>query len=295
MGGEFPPTLQLLGTRSRRRGGDGDRASRSTGNRRAAFFLAPDAHLRVLQGDDMMNEPERDAPAETRVRAHPPAVNVPAVVLLLGAAFLAVHGFAHWLDDAGRLDLLERFSFVPAFYGADAERLLYPEARFWAPVSYGFLHGDWMHVGVNCIWLLAFGTPVAKRFGAARFLLFTFLGFAAGAAAHYVARPDELAPLVGASGAVSAYFGAAARFALLPGRMGSDAALRLPAATLAQTLTTRATVIFIVVWLGLNWVVGSGVLPLGPEGVQIAWEAHVGGFVLGLFGFALFDPARRAV
>lgn len=245
----------------------------------------------------MMNEPQPDAPVETKVRArtHPPAVNVPAVVLALGGAFLVIHGFAHWLDDAGRLALLERFSFVPAFYGVEAERLLHPEARFWTPVTYGFLHGDWMHVAVNCVWLLAFGTPVAKRFGTARFVVFTLAGFAAGAAAHYAARPDELAPLVGASGAVSAYFGAAARFALLPGRIGSDAALRLPAATLAQTFTTRSTLIFIAVWLVINWVVGSGVVPLGVEGPQIAWEAHVGGFVLGLFGFALFDPVRRAI
>ena len=236
-----------------------------------------------------------DLPPDEPVRAKPPpALNVPGVVLGLAAVFLAVHAYgAEWLDDAGRLLLLERFAFVPAFYGVEGERLLFPEARFWAPVTYGFLHGDWTHVGVNCVWLVAFGSPVAKRFGGGRFLAFTLLGFLAGSATHYALHSGELAPLVGASGAVSAYFGAATRFALAPGRMGSDAALRLPALTLKQTLTNGSTVVFIAIWLLINWVAGSGIVPLGQGEAQVAWEAHVGGFLFGLLAFAPFDPRDR--
>ena len=227
----------------------------------------------------------------------PPALNVPGVVLAFGAAFLLVHLYvSQWLDAAALPDFLARFAFVPAFYGVDPERLPHAAARFWSPVTYGFLHGDWVHLAVNSVWLLAFGSPVARRFGAPRFVVFTLAGFAAGAGAHYAVHADELVPLVGASGAVSAYFGAAARFALGPGGLASNRALTRPALTLAQTLSTRSTLIFIVVWLAINWVAGSGVVPLGPEGEGgIAWEAHVGGFALGLLGFRLFDPRRQPV
>lgn len=233
--------------------------------------------------------PETAAPPATR---REPVFNVPSIVLALLGALVAVHAVVYeLLDFDAQLDALTRFAFVPAFYHVDAARLLEPLALFWSPVTHGFLHGSWTHLGVNAVWLVAFGTPVAKRFGTARFALFTLLGFAAGAAAHYVAYPYDQSPLVGASGGVSAFFGAATRFALLPGRMGSDRALRLPALTLRETLTTRSTMVFIVVWLAINWVAGSGIVPLDGE-AQIAWEAHVGGFLFGLLLFPLFDRPR---
>ena len=236
---------------------------------------------------------QEHAPEESRIQRPPPAINVPGIVLALGAAFLLVHAYAaEWLDPVERVSLLERFAFVPGFYGVDPARLPEAAARYWSPFTHGFLHGDWTHVAVNCVWLVAFGSPVAKRFGPARFAVFTLAGFGAGAAAHYALHAGELVPLVGASGAVSAYFGAAARFALIPGRMGSDAALLLPARSLAQTLLTRGTLLFILVWLGINWLTGSGLLPIAG-GANIAWEAHVGGFLLGLAGFGAFDPLRR--
>ena len=239
-------------------------------------------------------QPEREPSQPPHRPAHPPALNVPTIVLLFGAAFVLVHLYATYaLDPRGQIDLLERFAFVPGFMDAAADLLRYPNARWWSPLTYGFLHGDWTHLLVNSVWLLAFGTPVAKRFGAGRFVVFTLLAFVAGAAAHYVMHRGELVPVVGASGAVSAYFGAAARFALLPGRLGSDAALMRPALSLVQTLTTRSTLIFIVIWLAINWVAGSGVVPIGQGEAQIAWEAHVGGFLLGLLAFRFFDPLPR--
>ena len=45
-------------------------------------------------------------------------------------------------------------------------------AKIWTLATYALLHGSWSHVIVNCIWLLAFGPPTARRFGASRFLLF---------------------------------------------------------------------------------------------------------------------------
>ena len=45
-------------------------------------------------------------------------------------------------------------------------------AQIWTFVTYALIHGDWTHLGLNGVWLLAFGTPIARRFGTARFLRF---------------------------------------------------------------------------------------------------------------------------
>jgi membrane associated rhomboid family serine protease len=55
----------------------------------------------------------------------------------------------------------------------------------------------------------------------------------------------------------------------------------------------KIIILFVGVWLGLNLLFGTGLVPIAGEGVQIAWEAHVGGFVFGLLAFSLFDPVGR--
>ena len=84
--------------------------------------------------------------------------------------------------------LLLLFSFIPARYDATVlaqGRCRAGSAReIWTFVTYALIHGDWTHLGLNSVWLLAFGTPVARRFGALRFLAFFAVTAAAGAAAH---------------------------------------------------------------------------------------------------------------
>ncbi len=63
---------------------------------------------------------------------------------------------------------------LPGGFGADV----------WTFVTYSLLHGSWMHLGVNGVWLLAFGSAVARRFGVLRFLSFFAVTAAAGAAMH---------------------------------------------------------------------------------------------------------------
>ena len=74
-----------------------------------------------------------------------------------------------------------------------------------------------MHLGFNAVWLLAFASPVARRFGARRFLLFFAVTIAAGALAYLLAHAGALAPMIGASAGISGMMGAAARFAFEPG------------------------------------------------------------------------------
>jgi membrane associated rhomboid family serine protease len=175
--------------------------------------------------------------------------------------------------------------------------------QWWTFLTYAFLHDGWAHVGLNCVWLVAFGGAVAKRMNTLRFLLLLAICAIAGAIVHYLTHITDLEPVVGASAAVSGAMGAAARFVFQSGASlgvrrrrpetsrDRDDELRQPALTLMQTLTSRRSLPFILLWFASNFVFGiSGVMPGFGQGVTVAWEAHIGGFLAGLLLFGWFDP-----
>jgi membrane associated rhomboid family serine protease len=176
-------------------------------------------------------------------------------------------------------------------------------AKVWTLVTYALLHGSWAHVGVNCIWLVAFGPPIARRFGATRFLLFFATTAVAGALAHWAVSPMDFSPLIGASAADSGLMAAAARFIFQPGAaLGgpdgysatlSGSEVHAPAASLTELLSQRRALIFIGIWMATNFVFGAGAQTLGASEAPVAWVAHVGGFVAGLLLFPLFDRHVR--
>jgi membrane associated rhomboid family serine protease len=231
-----------------------------------------------------------------------PIFNVPTVVTVLIAVMVLLHGVREWaLSPEDDNELLWLFAFVPARYessvfGAGA----FPgglAADVWTFVSYAFLHGSWTHLGLNSVWLLAFGTPIARRFGPSRFLMFFALAAAGGALAHLAAYSGQRVPMIGASAAISGFMAAAIRFAFQRGgplRLignNQDDAYRVPALPLAAVLRDKRALAFLGVWFGLNLLFGLG--SFGLESDQaIAWQAHIGGFVAGLLGFAAFDPVK---
>ncbi|MCC0005545.1 MAG: rhomboid family intramembrane serine protease [Methylobacteriaceae bacterium] len=168
--------------------------------------------------------------------------------------------------------------------------------RWWTPLTYSLLHGGFTHIAVNGVWLLAFGTAVCRRFGAVRFVVFYAFAAIVGALAFYVVHPLGLQPVIGASAAISGAMGAAVRFAFAPdGPLGGRfspprdlAAYRRPAPPLRALLTDRRTMTFVALWFAANFLFGA-VAPTGADGASIAWEAHIGGFLAGALGFALFD------
>ncbi|MGH6739328.1 MAG: rhomboid family intramembrane serine protease [Bradyrhizobium sp.] len=230
-------------------------------------------------------------------------LNVPAVVLALLLALCAVHAVRVWLlpDELDRV-LVWSLAFVPARYDMSAltDGLL-PGGRgaeFWTFFTYALIHADLTHLGVNGIWLLAFASPIARRFGTWRFLAFFALTVATGALAHLVTHPGDLAPTIGASAGVSGTMAAAARFAFEPGgpldrrRFEGDPD-RVPAAPLLVALRNPRVLVFLAVWFGLNLLFGLASWNILAEGQTVAWQAHVGGFVGGLLLFSVFDPVGR--
>ena len=168
-------------------------------------------------------------------------------------------------------------------------------------LTYALLHADWTHLSVNGLWLTAFGAPVARRFGAARFLALFAVTSIAGALAHYIMHPVDLTPVIGASAAVSGLTAAALRFMFQPGaplgaqswygRLPPDAAARQPALSLGAAMRDRRVLQFAAIWFAVNLAVGLLAGPLGISDYGVAWEAHIGGFLAGFLLFALFDPS----
>ena len=254
--------------------------------------------------------------------------NIPTVVVVLCAMLFLIQGLGSVIAPETYGRLLIRFAFVPGrfTFAFDPDRVSAAfnqiaagdelraqiaaaflgdgTAQWWTVLTYAFLHGSWMHVGVNCLWLVAFGGAVAKRLSTVRFLALLAVCSVAGALVHYLTHIADLDPVVGASAAVSGAMGAATRFMFQAGaplgtgfgRKGSDDrddVLRQPALSLFQTLTDRRTLMFIVIWFVSNLIFGvSGAMP-GLGDATVAWEAHVGGFLAGLLLFGWFDPAPR--
>jgi membrane associated rhomboid family serine protease len=227
--------------------------------------------------------------------------NVPLVVLAMVGVFGLVHAlFALVLTPRQGDQLLLLFAFIPARYDMS---LLAAEswargwgAAVWSFVTYAFIHANLNHLFFNSIWLLAFGTPVARRFGAPRFLAFFVITTAAGAAAHLATHHGEMGEVIGASAAISGMMAAAMRFVFQRGgplgllRTRDPEAYRVPAAPLTTALRDRRVLAFLVVWFGTNILFGAGTIAIPGFDQSVAWEAHIGGFLAGLLAFPIFDP-----
>jgi membrane associated rhomboid family serine protease len=256
--------------------------------------------------------------------AREPIFNVPAVVLLSILVLVGIHALrAIVLSDLDDLGFVLNWAVVPArwavaFGGVQPEEILTAlsattsdgepsfqaelaryilaenDAKPWTGVTYAFLHGSWTHVFLNSVWLAAFGTPVARRCGAFRFAVLALTTALGGAIAHVLLHSYQPIPLVGASAAVSGMMAAAAWFMfapsawLLEGRLAEPH--ERPREALADLVRNHRVLIFLGVWLVSNFLFSILAQPLGLTDASIAWEAHVGGFLVGLLLFPTMDP-----
>ena len=138
-------------------------------------------------------------------------------------------------------------------------------------VTYMFLHAGWIHLISNMLFLWVFADNVEDAFGYFAFTLFYLLCGIAGALAHVMMTPDSPAPLIGASGAVSGIIGA---YVLL-----------YPKARIWILLFYRIPLRISAIWVLGGWFLLQvfSVLTAGTDSdVQVAWWAHIGGFIAGL-------------
>jgi membrane associated rhomboid family serine protease len=218
-----------------------------------------------------------------KFQANQPVFMAPGVVVGLIALLALAHLALETVGMETRIWVTYAFAFIPALY----------QHRVWSFLTHGFLHADWLHLFFNCLWLLVFGSVVARRLGSLRFLLLSGLSVVAGAASSLALHWGEAVIVIGASGAVSGLMAAAIPLmygSRVHGASARDLAHIRPLRPV-EILTDRRAAFFTVVWIlvtlfsGASGWTGTGFLEDG----QIAWEAHLGGFVAGLAAFYVLD------
>ena len=136
-----------------------------------------------------------------------------------------------------------------------------------------FLHGGWMHLIGNMLFLYIFGDNIEDASGHGRYLLFYLLGGMAGAGAQMAVGPGVLTPMVGASGAIAGVLGA---YMVIYPR--SQVVTLIP--FMFIMLVRIPAVVFLGLWFVFEFI--SGASSLGQVGGGgVAYWAHVGGFVAG--------------
>jgi len=145
-----------------------------------------------------------------------------------------------------------------------------------------FLHGGWVHILGNMLFLWVFGDNVEDRLGHFRYLMFYLVVGIIGSIAHVLANPASTVPIIGASGAIAGVLGAylisfprARVLTLLP-------------IFFFVTLVEIPAVVFLIFWFVIQ--VFNGAASLGGVANPVAWWAHIGGFVAGMFLVKLMSP-----
>jgi membrane associated rhomboid family serine protease len=253
-------------------------------------------------GSDAL-EPDSFEPNPSGPKPSEPIFNVPPVIIATVAVLVGVHLFRMFvLSDSQDEWFVLTFAFIPArYFGDAASSVSFPGgfgADLWTFFTYAFLHADLLHIGLNLAWLIPFGTALARRFRAWRYVVFMLVTAAAGALAQLASDPGSEVPMIGASAAISGAMAAVMRFIfqahgpLETWRDGprNGEAYRVPALSLVATFRDPRLLLFLAVWMGLNALFGLGAVSFGEQGQQIAWQAHIGGFLAGLLLFGAFDP-----
>ena len=211
---------------------------------------------------------ERDK--QERASQDPPFLNLEKITPLIRfliAAFVLVHLPLYLLGDAPlRFTVFNELGLVPERLTTGQNFTWYTPLTF---ITHMFVHGSWMHLGFNLVMTLALGIFFERTFGPRTTGIFFVLCGIAGGLAYIAYAPFSAAPVVGASGGISGFFGAALMMMHAGGQMGS--------------LSPKSPWPIIGFWIVL-------MLVIGLIGGGIAWQAHIGGFITGV---ALYEGLRR--
>ena len=181
-------------------------------------------------------------------------------------ALIAVNVLVFFIELAGSDAFITAWSFVPARFMAN------PSGDFVTILSSMFMHGGWLHLAGNMLYLWIFGDNVEDRFGHLRFLAFYLVCGAAATFAQLAFTTGSSLPNLGASGAIAGVLGAYLLF--FPQRrvtvlVGYWGIMEMPA------------IIVIGLWFVLQLFLGIGSIGAAADTGGVAFMAHVGGFIAG--------------
>lgn len=198
-------------------------------------------------------------------RPREPMINLPPVTKALVVSILGIHillALSSTFFGLGlRYQLVPNLGFVPARFSGDMPIAI---VNLLSPIGYMFLHGGWLHVILNAVMLMAFGTGFERWQGPRAFILYYFLCGLGGIALHMLIYPYSETPVIGASAGISGLFAAVL---VMLHRMSH-----------MQGLGGMSIWPFVVLWIAISVMFG---MTGGPGGGSVAWAAHVGGFLTG--------------
>lgn len=182
---------------------------------------------------------------------------------------------------------INTWSVVPAEYSQTADLAPTHAGPFWiTTLSSMFMHGGWMHLGGNMLFLWVFGDNVEAAMGHAKYLVFYLLTGLAATAAHIALNAGSMVPSLGASGAISGVLGA--YIIMFPKQKVK--------VMMGRGVTQMPALMVIGMWIVFQFINGIGQLANTAETGGVAYAAHVGGFVAGLaLVFVFRDRAKERV
>jgi rhomboid family protein len=207
-----------------------------------------------------------------------PSRTTPYVTIALVVINSLVFLYQWSLGDQAVNAFVETFGLIPAYFS-------------WATVFTSmFLHGGFLHVAGNMLYLWIFGDNVEDRMGHGRFIVFYLLCGIAAALAQTLSVPDSTVPMVGASGAIAGVMGA--YFILYP----HSRIVTLVTLVIFWQVMEIPAIVLLAFWFLMQLLsgVGSIATATGHEpGGGIAFWAHVAGFAAGVIGVFLFRRSER--
>ena len=181
-------------------------------------------------------------------------------------ALIALNVLFFFVELSGGEPFIERWSVVPRRLVAN------PGADFITVFTSMFMHGGWLHLGGNLLYLWIFGENVEDKFGHAKFAIFYLLCGIAATLAQVAISAGSSIPNLGASGAIAGVLGA--YLILFP--KGQVKVL------MGRGVVPMPALVVIGLWIVLQFINGVGSITQSAETGGVAYMAHIGGFVAGL-------------
>jgi membrane associated rhomboid family serine protease len=194
-------------------------------------------------------------------------------------ALIALNVLFFFVELSGGDAFVKQWAFVPRRFLAN------PSADLPTLFTSMFMHGGWLHLGGNMLYLWIFGDNVEDRLGHATFTIFYFLCGIAATFAQLMVSPGSNVPNLGASGAIAGVLGS--YILLFP--QGRVRVLQ------GQQVVQMPALMVIGFWIVLQLFSGIGSISSAAEAGGVAYMAHVGGFVAGCVLTLVLGGRRQGV
>lgn len=248
----------------------------------------------------MTNQSPINLSEQTIEKQAPPAFNLPPLTIGIIVVLAAIHGLLQLGGDQVQIWSQAVFAFNPARFGIEPINQLAGSA-YWSMLTYGLLHADLMHLGFNSLWLVVFSKPVILRLGNIRFLILLAFSILAGAWASLIVHWGEFLVMVGISAGVSGVMAAAIPIIYAPGGYWATKSAQrmklIDPLTPKGIITNKTAALFTLVWLALTTFTATTQYATGTAFLEervVAWEAHLGGFIMGFIMFYLLDSKNKS-